>query len=502
MQPPLNLLIPMAGKGERFTKAGYQTYKPFIPIVRKPMVQFVTDAFPSFVRKFVLTNRSMLTNEETRILEEDLRCEIIEIPKHNEGPAYSIYLARKSIPLNESFFISYCDIYWEWDFSAIQKCLNKDGIVFTHSGFHPHLIKNNYSAFCLPSKQNSLLLEEIREKQSFTETWMNEPLSIGVFYIKSGNQMMSSIRTLIENDTRVDGEFYPSLLFNNLVGRGQNVQLKELDFYIHWGTPEQLSDFERWRGIIKNKNDLLPKETTDYPQNVVCMAGSGSRMKVVSDQPKALIPIDGKPMFQFVMERLPSSLSLVITTEQIAANIDRETAASEFYLLKEQTQSQYDTLREAQEILTSRSDYYLTSCDVYGFFDYEKFRKFAKMKRPDAIIFTFLPSLTQRKFEKHYTYVSVDQDKVTGVHIKSKKHASDVGLASLFWIRNGKIFELIKDISPLDEKEMTIDHVFKHFVDNGLTIASFTLDQYLHLGTPEEFFEHQYWTERKHLFQL
>ena len=49
MTAPLNLLIPMAGQGTQFRRAGYDAYKPFVEIFGKPMIQYVLDAFPPHV---------------------------------------------------------------------------------------------------------------------------------------------------------------------------------------------------------------------------------------------------------------------------------------------------------------------------------------------------------------------------------------------------------------------------------------------------------------------
>ena len=40
----LNIVIPMAGEGSRFTKAGYNFSKPLIEIRQKPMIQVVIES--------------------------------------------------------------------------------------------------------------------------------------------------------------------------------------------------------------------------------------------------------------------------------------------------------------------------------------------------------------------------------------------------------------------------------------------------------------------------
>ena len=42
-----NVIIPMAGKGHRFIKAGYKTYKPFLPLSKKEnIIQNICNSFP------------------------------------------------------------------------------------------------------------------------------------------------------------------------------------------------------------------------------------------------------------------------------------------------------------------------------------------------------------------------------------------------------------------------------------------------------------------------
>lgn len=487
---PLNLIVPMAGVGKRFQKAGYTTFKPFIPIQGKPMVQYVTDAFPKEVRKWVITPKAYLTLDQENFLKKNLGCEWVDVEPHEEGPAFSIFQARHRLPLDEAFFISYCDIFWKWNFEAIRQELDADGVIYTHQGFHPHLIDNNYSAFCLPHSNDKNFLKEIREKSSFTNDWMNEPLSIGVFFVKSGLVMMPAIEGLIQKNIRVSNEFFPSLLFNALVQNQRRILLKRLPFYIHWGVPEQLRDFERWSAV---GTAAWPPSGTDLPEQVMMMAGLGSRMKQVSQQPKALIPLHGTPMFEFVRRRFPHQAATLITTPEIAQTLDRQKTAVQFFVLERQTVSQWDTVKEAIPLLKGKRDFFLTSCDAYGLFDFEKFRAFTQKQKPDAVIFTFQPSLTQNKMASHHTHVSAAGEKVTAVHIKAKPQGDCPGFAGFFWIRDGAIFEKIRSLPPQSASEMSVDHCFKYFVECGMKIARYDLDHYIHLGTPEELLEYDYW---------
>ena len=40
---------------------------------------------------------------------------------------------------------------------------------------------------------------------------------------------------------------------------------------------------------------------------------------------------------------------------------------------------------------------------------------------------------------------------------------------------------------------MIIDHFIKHLVDGKQRVMAFKLDEYVHVGTPEEYQEFQFW---------
>ena len=50
----INIVIPMAGAGSRFAKAGYKKPKPFIDVLGKPMICHVLDNLNMPNAKFIL----------------------------------------------------------------------------------------------------------------------------------------------------------------------------------------------------------------------------------------------------------------------------------------------------------------------------------------------------------------------------------------------------------------------------------------------------------------
>jgi hypothetical protein len=251
-----NLIIPMAGFGSRFKKAGYKTYKPFIKINGKCMIDYVIDNFPSNVNKFFLVNKNLLTDCEVEYLSNKKNGTIVEINPHQNGPGFSIVEAKDKLPLNESFFIAYNDIYWDWNFDDVRNKLEDEGIIFVNHGFHPHLIKKSFSGFCLAEKSKPMLLKDLNVKGNFTENWMYEEyLDTALYFCKSGYNMISLLEEEIECNRRIAGEYFVPSIYKKMLSYDKKIILHEVNFFIHWGIPNHLEDFLLWHNAFRS-NDI------------------------------------------------------------------------------------------------------------------------------------------------------------------------------------------------------------------------------------------------------
>jgi NDP-sugar pyrophosphorylase family protein len=499
MTRPLNVLIPMAGQGKRFRQAGYDTYKPFLPIFGKPMIQYVLDAFPSHVTKRILADRSLLTDEQLAYLQRQPGVVVHSIPSHALGPAYSIHQARAELPLDEAYFIVYCDIFWTWDFAHVERLLDKDGVVFTRRQFHPHLVGSNYSAFCKPSSSDPDRLLEIREKGSFTQDWMSEPLSVGCFYVRDGRAMMHSVAGMIAEDRKVSQEFFPSLLFNDIVKAGGEVRLQDVDFFVHWGVPAQLEDLRAWVHMCRA---LAKRPVALDAANVCCMGGAGARMQGLSDVPKALIPVaEGVPMFRYVADHFACRSEFFIVNDGMGGTFQANGISREHLVeIGPPTRSQLATLKMASRFLRAQGNFFLTSCDAVGLWEPATFAAFLARERPDAVVFTFEPTLLQGSLGGSHTYVETNGAKVSKIHIKHKPDGDARGLAGFFWFRDGAVFGELDRIADDPGHELCADHVLKYMVEQGRTVGSFPLDAYLHLGSPTELKEFAFWQKYYRIF--
>ena len=63
----INVVIPMAGLGSRFAKAGYQKPKPFIDVAGKPMIARVIENLYYPGARYILIGRNEHLNNEAEL---------------------------------------------------------------------------------------------------------------------------------------------------------------------------------------------------------------------------------------------------------------------------------------------------------------------------------------------------------------------------------------------------------------------------------------------------
>ena len=484
----------MAGEGSRFKAEGFERYKPFLRLAGKSMIEGVIEPFEALSEVFILTSDTILKRNQKSFDNLLDRVKVIIIPEHKLGPAYSIFLARNSLPRNRAYAIAYCDVWWSPKDFNISKLLNYDAAIFVHRGFHPHLIADNFSAFCSEKIQNNGSLLEIREKGSFTDDWMNEPVSVGVFFIRDSELLFNSIEKMVVSNDRVAGEFYPSIIFNELIKLGVDVKLIDVDAYIHIGVPSQFRDVQFWSDVVNEDGSKAP---TNIQINCMLVGGSGSRMKGVSEAPKHLLPVEGIAMLDYVAKKFNCHKNMVIGGPNFIST-PMQNMTCEVVTLQNKTNSHLETLIKSIEYLPNDESILFTSCDCYGEIDWTVFNKLVQDLNSDCATFSFEKSLLHKKNKLQHTTIKNNNNLVVDVDIKSKNKSYSSGLAGFFWFKNTSVIrDLLKSIHLLDvQEELLVDHLILLMTKSDNKPACYQLKSYIHLGTPDEYNEFKYWHGR------
>ena len=260
----MKIIIPMAGTGNRFVERGYNDPKPLIKVNGKRIIEYILDMFNDADEFVFICNDTHLatTNISQILLSLKPNAEIVSMPQHKLGPVHTVQQVYHLIKDDEEVIVSYCDNPHLWDRKDFQDKMKQskfDGCVLTHTGFHPHTLANTKMAFV---KGEEGILEEIKEKECYTDTPMNEHASTGVYYFRKGAYVKKYFDLAVERGIQYNGEYYVTLVYNLLVKDGLKIGYYDTPYVTVFGTPDETENFEAWATIIKatqvkNKNDLL-----------------------------------------------------------------------------------------------------------------------------------------------------------------------------------------------------------------------------------------------------
>ena len=249
----MKIVIPMAGTGNRFVEKGYTDPKPLIKVNGKRIIEYILDMFDREKDEFVFicNDVHIKTTEMESILRSLVKnADIVSMPQHKFGPVYTVQQVYDLIDDDEEVIVSYCDNPHLWDRKDFQRTMKKskfDGCVLTHTGFHPHTLANTKMAFV---KGENNILEEIKEKECYTDNPLNEHASTGVYYFRKGSFVKKYFDQAVKEDLNYKGEFYVTLVYNLLVRDGMKVGYYDTPFVTVFGTPEEVQNFEAWATIL------------------------------------------------------------------------------------------------------------------------------------------------------------------------------------------------------------------------------------------------------------
>ena len=477
------LVIPLAGYGKRFVKEGYKTLKPFLKINQSNMIDLIIANFPKNIRKIFIVRKDT-EKKYIKILKEYKNSKIFYIKPHNLGPLYSIYLIKNNIKKLKNIFLSYCDIHWSKKNFQIKKL--KNNYVYCFKGWHPFTVDNNNYAFC-KTKLNKIY--KIKEKGSFTKKWQNEPLSIGLFFFKDGQEMMSGIDKVLHNDLRIKNEYFPSLAFNFIKMK----KIKFVNNFCHIGKPDYFEIFKKWNYYFNNKR-LFKKKIKFFnlaDEIIIPAAGLGTRfLNENINLPKYLCRVGNKNkrMIDTVSEYLPNNKqSRLITFNKKPNYLSKKFRITN---LKQATKGQADTVMHVLNNIAKDKSIFINSCDTFSLFNLNLYRSLKA--KSDILVFASQNFETDSSTNEG-SWIKSKNNRIKDVYIKTQQKNNTLRLTGNFYFKNKDIFmKCFKKIHK-NKNEILIDNLVKEAVKMNFKVYSIIDNVYVNMGTPKLLKEFNFW---------
>lgn len=237
----INIVIPMAGLGSRFSQAGFHTPKPFIKFAGKMMIEWVIDNLKTDKpHRFIFLARTehlgTLYGQKFVELCKERGHIIVEVNEVTQGTACTILLAENLINNTDELVVANSDQFIEFDFDKFLDT-DLDGRIAVFNDTDPKW------SFCRVDKAG--LVKEVAEKNPISDI-----ATCGIYYWSQGKYFVESAKRMIEKNIRVNNEFYTVPTYNEITDTH-----KIGVFYVEkmWGlgTPPDLLSFIN-KYVLKN----------------------------------------------------------------------------------------------------------------------------------------------------------------------------------------------------------------------------------------------------------
>lgn len=219
-----HVVIPMAGKGQRFKDAGYTVPKPLIEIDGMPMIDRVASNFtPKQDHRMLFISREV----------QPTRAQTLMLDHETEGAVATMLEAEKYIGREDPLIIANCDqLITGFDIDDFM-AKAADCSVTTFKCDVPH---HSYAKL-----GEDGYVTEVAEKKVISDNAI-----CGVYFYRKSRYFFDNARKMIAANERVNGEFYNSPVFNYIIADGLKVNTYEIpveNMHI-LGTPAELQVFE------------------------------------------------------------------------------------------------------------------------------------------------------------------------------------------------------------------------------------------------------------------
>ena len=236
----IQIVIPMAGEGSRFQKAGYTVPKPFIDVRGKYMIQWVIDNVKStkYNLEFIfLCREKHLENNSMSFLDKmGASYKIVPVKTLTEGAACTVLLAKNVLNPELPIVIVNSDQYLEWDADSFYTSLlnpTYDGVISTFYSPDPSDIKWSFVE----------LDENTRITKVAEKIWLGPNATTGIYGWKRASDFILYTEQMIQKNIRVNNEFYVCPVYNEAIQDSKKIRLVECKKLWGLGVPNDLDNF-------------------------------------------------------------------------------------------------------------------------------------------------------------------------------------------------------------------------------------------------------------------
>jgi RpiB/LacA/LacB family sugar-phosphate isomerase len=234
----INIVLPIAGKAQRFLDEGYLVPKPLIIVDEKHIIDWALESLNlGSMEPYQLIFVVRLDHINNFAIDEILKkkfgndIKIVVVDHITEGSVCTCLLAKDLISNEDELLIYTPDVHFGDPFTLNKIKADEDGHILT--------FKANSPAHSYAQLDKDGYVTKTVEKEVISEN-----AAVGVYYFKTGRMFVKYANKLIEEDIRTNNEFYLCPIYNLMVADGLKVKTSQVQKMHVLGTPSELEFFK------------------------------------------------------------------------------------------------------------------------------------------------------------------------------------------------------------------------------------------------------------------
>jgi dTDP-glucose pyrophosphorylase len=236
----MNVVVPIAGRGSRFSTQGIIIPKPLIQIAGQPMIAWGLKSIENLDISnliFVALREHELQFGVSKVLVNLTHglAKIILLDDVTEGQVCTVLAARSMIDDEQDLLIISPDTYVVSNIEQDIRNKPQDcaGIISVAD------LPGNRWSFAEVDKNGRVV--EVAEKSR-----ISNHAGTGLYYFSKGRQFVEFADQMIKNQEKTRGEYYVMPLYQKFIGAGCQIILSEATQVWDMGNPQALREFERY----------------------------------------------------------------------------------------------------------------------------------------------------------------------------------------------------------------------------------------------------------------
>jgi NDP-sugar pyrophosphorylase family protein len=229
-----NLLLPIAGKAQRFLDAGYTMPKALILAKNKHVIDWAMDSVDTTECNLIFMVRvdHVYNFSIDKILQqkfgEDIT--IIKLSKVTRGALETCTLAREHIDNDLPLIVYTPDVHFNPVFNPDTISADSDGFLLTFTANSPD---HSYSEYGEDGVVTNVVEKEVISKEA----------NVGLYHFKSGKIFLKYADEMINNEIMYKNEFYIAPMYNLMIRDGLKITAANTEKMHVLGTPHQFEFF-------------------------------------------------------------------------------------------------------------------------------------------------------------------------------------------------------------------------------------------------------------------